>query len=277
MNINPTLKLDCCNKKKLSIKLIIKKKPKKETDYGIIAKDYNRFFVKCENCGHFYAKHKKSLVKNLYKEKYFISTYKNKEKLKEQFSKIINLPKSMSDNYKRIKRIKKFLSNNSKKNGISLLDVGSGMGVFPYIMSKNGFKVTSIEINKEQCKFLNEISKNKIKVINSDFKIKQNFKRKFDIITMNKVIEHLENPSYMISRAKEYLKKDGIIYIEVPDTLAIKGSKRYLWEEFGLGHYHVFSKKSLSAFIEKNKLFVKKIKSIKEPSKKHTIYCFCCF
>ena len=47
---------------------------------------------------------------------------------------------------------------------------------------------------------------------------------------MNKVIEHIKNPALMLKKAKKNLKKNGLIYIEVPD--ATKASKRVKIEEF---------------------------------------------
>ena len=100
MNIN------CCYKKKLIFKFL--KKTEKEVDFGISKKNYKRFFFKCEKCNHYYAKHKKNLIKNLYKENYFVSTYKNYKKLKETVEKILNFPIKKSDNKQRILNSKFF-------------------------------------------------------------------------------------------------------------------------------------------------------------------------
>jgi hypothetical protein len=76
----------------------------------------------------------------------------------------------------------------------------------------------------------------------------------------------------MLMRAKSILKKNGIIYIEVPDVLAAKKGKSR--EEFHIDHLHVFSKKSVFFLAKRINLNLKFVKSIREPSGKFTIYAF---
>ena len=51
-------------------------------------------------------------------------------------------------------------------------------------------------------------------------------KKKFDIITLNKVIEHVKNPKALIAKSIKNLKNNGVIYIEVPDEKAKTGGKK---------------------------------------------------
>lgn len=268
-NINPTLNINCCYKKKLIFKFL--KKPEKEVDFGISKKNYKRFFFKCEKCNHYYAKHKKNLIKNLYKENYFVSTYKNYKKLKETVEKILNLPIKKSDNKQRILRVQNFFKKKKIKK-ITLLDVGAGTGVFPISIMSRDIRVFANETNKTQCTFIKKYSKGKIKVINSSF-LKKNFnKQTFDFITFNKVLEHIERPSKFLIKAKKILKKNGYIYLEVPDIIAKKKLSQFPWEEFSIGHFHVFSPKSLKLFVENLNFKIVKLKRIVEPSGKHTIF-----
>ena len=48
------------------------------------------------------------------------------------------------------------------------------------------------------------------------------FKKKFDLISFNKVLEHLKNPIMLLKSSKRFLNKNGIVYIEVPDIKAKK-------------------------------------------------------
>ena len=50
----------------------------------------------------------------------------------------------------------------------------------------------------------------------------------YDIITFNKVLEHVYHPAEMVHHAFKYLKADGL-YIEVPD--AVNASKESLTEK----------------------------------------------
>ena len=85
-------------------------------------------------------------------------------------------------------------------------------------------------------------------------------KKKFDIITLNKVIEHVKNPKALIAKSMKNLKNNGVIYIEVPDEKAKTGGKKR--EEFFIDHLHVFSRKSLKMMAKKLNLKIEIIKSI---------------
>ena len=269
--INPSLNIDCCHIKKLILK--ISKKPFKEVDYGISKEKYKRKIYKCLKCNHHFAHHKRHLIADLYKNQYFLSTYKNYDTLKLQVEKILNLPKSKSDNKNRVLRIKNFLKRKKIKK-INLLDVGSGTGVFPISIAGKNIKVYSNEINNVQSKFIQKFSNNKITVFNSSF-LSKNFKskKKYDFITFNKVLEHIEYPSKFLKKTYKILNNSGYIYIEVPDIISKRKTSQYLWEEFGLGHLHIFSKKSLKLFVESLNYKIEELKSLVEPSGKHTIYC----
>ncbi len=265
-----------CNKKNIYKYLTYKKKPKSEIDFGFSDKGYLRFYYKCKICGHLIAKHKKSFFENLYSDLYFKSTYGNPKFLNQTFNRIRALPKKKSDNKQRIIRIKKFLAKQIIAKKIQILDIGSGTGIFPISIHNNKFKLTSIEPNKDCVKFILKKSNRKIKAISANFlKISSKDLTKYHLITFNKVLEHVEKPKLFLKKAIKFLKKKGIIYIEVPDVNAIydkkEGKNR---EEFALGHHHVFSEKSLYNLFVSCNMKVVKIESIRDPSGKYTLYGF---
>ena len=107
------------------------------------------------------------------------------------------------------------------------------------------------------------------------FKTKSNLKKiKFDLITFNKVIEHVPNPTRFLKNYLKYLKKNGFIYIEVPNIDAKEDPLGYEREEFFIEHHHIFSKLSLIFMLSKLKLNIIQIKKIREPSSKYTLFCF---
>ena len=265
-----------CRKKNLEKYLSFHKKPKKEVSFGISSSDYLRFYYKCKKCGHLLAKHKRNLIHNLYEKKYFISTYKSITKLNATFEKIQNLPKSKSDNFHRIKRVKKMAKLYLKKKKINLLDVGSGTGIFPIGMIEKKYSITALEPNKESADFISLKSKTKVKVIHGDFiKVKLIKFKKYDFVTFNKVLEHVEKPLLFLKKSLRLMKKKSLVYIEVPDAIAINDKKEGKnREEFGLGHHHVFTKKSLENLLKIAKLEILTLKQIREPSSKYTLYAF---
>ena len=257
------IKTSCFCKKKKIVKdiLIYDSKPLGETDFKINKKQYKRSYSKCKNCNHYFANHSYDLEK-LYQKNYSKFTYGTQKKIFNTFNKIINLPVSKSDNKNRVKRVSKDI----KKNFVCL-DVGSGLGVFPYELKKKDIKVYCLEKDKS----LNiHLKKLKLNVINySIFPKKKIFK--YDLITMNKIIEHIENPKLFIYKFLTLLKKKGYLYIEVPSINALKSKLGKKSEEFFIEHFHVFSKKSLEIFLKNINLKIVYIKNIRENSGKYTV------
>lgn len=254
------------NKKKIIFKYF--SKPKIETIFNNLDyKNYYRHYYKCENCEHYFS-NKNFFTNNFYESNYSDSTYK--VAIKKNFERVTNLPKKNSDNTYRVLRIKNFNKINFNIKYPKLLDIGSGIGVFPYQMKKNGWMVTALETDIASSEHINKNLK--IKCLNDDFnKIK--LKKKFDFITLNKVLEHVEFPQLFLKKATKLLKSKGVIYVEVPDAINA-GKKNKNREEFCIEHIHVFSLKSLKTMLENLKLKIMKIDTIKEPSGKFTIFAF---
>ena len=97
---------------------------------------------------------------------------------------------------------------------------------------------------------------------------------KFNIITLNKVLEHIKSPNKFLNKAKKFLKKDGYIYFEVPDIDKAKKISKYR-EEFTIEHIHGFTQNSILTLLKKCNLKVLEYKNIYEPSTKYTTYVFC--
>ena len=245
------------------------KKPNLEKTYSTINyRKYKRRYYKCQKCNHFSGVLKMSVGK-LYSSEYNNAIYSGM--LKKNFNKIKKLPNYKSDNFYRVNRIHNFIRQDKdlKNNKFKILDIGSGLGIFPYQMKKKKYHITALDPDRRSC---NHIKKNlRIKAIHGDF-LKLKLKTKFDLITLNKVAEHVESPEKMIKKAKKNLVLGGIIYIEVPDTTAQKKGKNR--EEFYIEHLHIFSKKSLSLLLKKTNLKTITIKQIVEPSGKFTVYAF---
>lgn len=262
--------LNCkiCKSKNLIKKFEYFKKPEEEIFYNKVNyKKYHRIYFKCKNCEH-YNGYCKMLINNLYSSNYNDSVYSGK--IKKNFNKIKNLPSRKSDNFFRIRRIDKFLKkNNFNKKKAQILDIGSGLGIFPYGIKKKGYNITGLDPDIKTCLHLK--NNLKIKAIYGDF-LNVKIKKKFELVTLNKVIEHIANPLVMLKKIKKIMNNDGYLYIEVPDIAAAKQGKNR--EEFHIDHLHVFSKKSLLNLSNQIKLKKLILKSIKEPSGKYTIFGF---
>ncbi len=254
------------NNKNVKLFYDYKSAPPLEPFYKI--KNYRRKIMKCKICGHFTAKHRIK-VSEFYKKNY--SLISHGKDMKKKFDKINNL-KSKSDNHHRVKRILSYFKRYRKKE-INLLDVGSGLSIFLYELRKKvDWKLIGIE---PDINFVNFAKQLNINIIHSNLKSNTFKKDNFNVITMNKIIEHVKDPVKLLKISKKLLINKGYIYIEVPDGYAASKHKDNKFrEEFFVDHLHVFSKKSLKNCIKLAGLNLLSCKSIKEKSGKLSLYAF---
>ena len=113
---------------------------------------------------------------------------------------------------------------------MKILDVGAGLGIFPYKLKSKIFKdIYLIETDSINIEFL----KNYLNFKNS-FKNPNNINKKilFDLITLNKVIEHVPNPSNFLKRYIKKLKKVQLILEEVTkDNISMSMHNFLIFEE----------------------------------------------
>jgi len=194
------------------------------------------------------------------------------KRMKETFLKILALPAEQSDNQARVKRVLEYAEKHlKKKEAHTLLDVGSGLAVFPYRMKEAGWNVTALDPDARAASHAREVAG--VRAIHADFLTwEPKPAERFDLITLNKVLEHVKDPIAMLSRARHWIRPGGILYVEVPDVSAAQdGPER---EEFFIEHLHVFSLKSLQAFADRSEWRVCSKNCLREPSGKFTCWAF---
>lgn len=246
---------EICNS---NLKLVktIHKPQKNENIFNFSKNKFLKKFYQCKNCYHIFNFH--SFLKNIdkiYADQYNKNAHKN---LEEKFHKINSLKKNKSSNLNRLEFLFKFIK---KKNKI--IDIGSGIGIFPFSLKKKGFEIDCIEYDKNANFFLNKIGLNSLRKSIINYKIP----RKYDFITFNKILEHLNIEQIKIILGN--INSGSKVYIEVPSIKAkIKGFKR---QEFFLEHQNIFSKKSLKILVKKLNFKVIKISDIKEVNHKFTL------
>lgn len=145
-----------------------------------------------------------------------------------------------------------------KANG-SLFDLGAGWGHFMLTGQMLGYDVYGIEIAEQPYLY----SKNDLKlpVDHIDFfEMKED--KKFDIVTMWDVLEHIDEADDVIAKCARITVKDGYIVIQVPqiDSYFAKKHKDN-WKMMGLDHVNYFGKKTITQLLEKHGYKVETIKS----------------
>jgi 2-polyprenyl-3-methyl-5-hydroxy-6-metoxy-1,4-benzoquinol methylase len=178
------------------------------------------------------------------------------------------LPEEMSDNLARVKRILGFFGNGADQKDV--LDIGSGLCVFPGRMKENGWRCTVVD--PDPCAVRHAENNVGISGISGDYS-EVTIPERFSLVTFNRVLEHVRDPAMLLRKAKDNLSPGGILYIEVPDgESAIRdGADR---EEFFIEHHHIFSMASLAHLILNAGFTGLSIVRTIEPSSKYTLYAF---
>ena len=102
--------------------------------------------------------------------------------------------------------------------GMKLLDIGAGGGFFPYVVKQKGFNVIGLEPNAGYAGYGKDEFDLDIRV---GFIQEAGFDRDcFDVITLNHVLEHLEDPYLALTRIRGWLKPGGYLNVEVPNIEA---------------------------------------------------------
>lgn len=187
-------------------------------------------------------------IKNFYKDNYF-NRSDNKSGYLNYFGALGGLEKTFS---KRLEEILKF------KKAKSILDIGSGPGIFLKVCKNKGIEAQGVEISEEAVDY----AKNVLNVSVTKSTLEEfNPKEKFDLITAWDVIEHITDPNLFLQKVHKILNKNGCFIFSTGDINSIiaKISGKN-WHLFTLpDHMFFYSKKSIKAILENNGFRVVKI------------------
>jgi SAM-dependent methyltransferase len=240
--------------------------PEGETEFDLRGGQYVRELLRCGSCGHFVSRTDLDLS-GLYEGDYMDATYAG-DRLRTTYDRIMALPPEGSDNVARVRRVVDEVGTTGR-----LLDVGSGLGVFPARMREAGWEVTALDPDPRAVAHTREVVG--VRAVEADFaRTGPGDLGTYDLITLNKVLEHVPDPVTMLAQAAALLEPDGVVYVELPDGegAATEGPGR---EEFFVEHLHVFSPASLALLVERAGLRLRRVERLREPSTKFTTFAFC--
>lgn len=239
-----TIECPICFQKKFSVKYTI-------NNYQI---------VQCDNCKLVMLNQKLKFeeVVDLYKNNYF-----NGNANGSGYFNYNTMEKSLRKNFR--KRVKKIIAQTGRN--ISLLDVGAGQGFFVDECLKEGIKAEGLEISKEALIYTEKELKIKMYAGTiEDFKPS----KKYDVITLWDVIEHVYEPNRFLKIINESLKDNGFIFLSTGDidsfVAKISGSA---WHLFNLPeHAYFYSKKTINKLLNKNDF---RVLSVEYPYFRYTL------
>lgn len=242
-------------------------RPEGETDFGF--DPYRRDLYLSPSTGHVVNRHGMDLG-GLYGGDYWDRTYGG-GRMARVFDKMMSLPEGASDNRGRVAYVNAGWHALGHDSGATLLDVGSGLAVFPAAMRATGWRATALDPDPRSARHAEE--KAGVEGLVADF-MTDSLDRQFDLVTFNKVLEHVPDPVAMLARTKSVLAPGGAVYVELPDgeaALAAEGPDR---EEFFIEHYCAFSAVSYALLARRAGFRLERVERLVEPSGKYTLRGF---
>lgn len=160
----------------------------------------NKKVYSCNNCGNAFT-YPKPQVPN-----YAMLDFHSGDRIKEnqQLTSILNLPDEVQYSYK----VQKELIGKYLKKGSEILEVGGGEGIFLECL-KNDYRVELIEPSKSAAL---RAEKRGIKVYN-ELLHKVSLEKRYDVLCMSHVLEHIDNPLETIEYLKEKVNPRGYILL----------------------------------------------------------------
>lgn len=131
-----------------------------------------------------------------------------------------------------------FLCEVLHKNS-AILDIGSGTGVFVYVLRKMGFNAAGLEPNEGYAKY----SIDELRVpVQVGFIQDIEDSTKYDLITLHHVLEHLDDPLGILRKTAPLLKDDGFLAIEVPNAENLRQDPK---NRYHAAHFYTFNPETL--------------------------------
>jgi 2-polyprenyl-3-methyl-5-hydroxy-6-metoxy-1,4-benzoquinol methylase len=202
--------------------------------------NYKHFhYYRCQKCQQVstYPLPNNTMIKKHYADKFREGNYQLLRKYSEQYKIVyayfVKLLKEQCEQ-----------QNTTLKNK-KILDIGCFTGEFLELMQQQGADVHGLELQPEAVKIANK--KMPGRVYEADVMSYKFSQKKYDIITLFGLVEHVTNPMQLLERCYNLLSKDGIIMVQTPNSssLLARSMKKY-WPPFSpIEHIHLFSRKSL--------------------------------
>lgn len=193
-------------------------------------KDIN--VLKCQKCGLEFLSQTTQADEKFYTQGQMHSTYNVENWIKSTFT----------DDKRRADFLRSIIKNKD------ILDFGTGNGGFLIQAKKYAQKVFGCDLDKS----LDEHYKqNNLEVKHS----LDEFNQKFDVITMFHCLEHIETPEPVLKKIKEYLKPNGKLIIEVPNSedalLTFYKSEAFKNFTYWSCHLYAYNNKNIRTLLKK--------------------------
>ena len=126
--------------------------------------------------------------------------------------------------------------------GARILDAGAGGGEVVYVLRALGFHASGLEPDEVYARHAREALG--VPVVTGFVQDAQFPAGSFDAVTMYHALEHVEDPSAILTRLRSWLVNNGVLLIEVPNVEAVCISPGH---RFHFAHFYNFNRRVLEA------------------------------
>lgn len=269
-----------CGSPPKRILLEISRPDRFELSVGIREDGYRRIWVECSGCG---AAANEHIPANLARLKELSSSYYEVDfkgsSIREKYDKVMSMLPGQSDNALRVRRIHRFMAawlGGKAAAAMKVLDIGAGTGVFlsRFLSAAEGgspWKGTAVEPDPHAAEHLGSLGL--FEVVHDIYRGQESL-RDFDLVTLNKIVEHVEDPVTLLNSTRTAMKADtGVLYVELPDKATIR--HRPAGDNIlGALHYHLHDIASTARLLEASGFDPLEIIKVVEPSGKISVAAF---
>lgn len=272
------LKLECalCSGKHFREILRIDKPDRFEQSIGLVSEGYDRRWFECQQCSgatNVLPSESEARLASLRAAYYEVDFIDSDINLK--YRRVMSMPFSESDNAGRVARVKKFVRRwSGARAQPRVMDIGAGIGVFLSRLvdqTSGAWQYLGVEPDPRAAAHLRQLEK--FEVVEGMY-LGQPDLRGFNLVTLNKVLEHIEQPlPFLLQVVQSLTPADGLLYVEVPDKLTA-GLRSPQDNILGALHCHLYDPTSLGYLLRRAGLELLCVKRVAEPSGKLTVYAF---
>ena len=222
-----------------------------------------RRWVRCDECGLIYgnplpAEDSLNRYYSLIAKEKFGGIYGN---IDDRFEFLVSMAN------KRLEKIERYACGRG-----SILDIGTGIGVFTGTALDRGWNAEGLEFTSEDCQYAREKFGLILKQENFyDF----NEDRKYDVVTLFEVIEHLHHPLKDLKQIYNLIKDEGLLVVATPiqDTLYGKKMKEnnVFWNV--VTHLSYFTRDVMVKYLQDSGFEIIEISGSNEGMGRMEFYC----
>lgn len=205
----------------------------------IIKKDYLDI-VKCQQCGMVF-------TNPIFKRKHYQKTYQTKE-----YQEIVKKLVIQSHEYRkqrfgreRIQIMQKFI----KQKKVDFLDLGCSTGFVVEAAEESGWNAVGVDLNPSAIRFG---QKKGLSIYQGNIFHPKLKDKKFDIISLFDVLEHLPFPKKTMGEVRKKLRKKGYVFLYVPNfdsasRMLMGKEAHFIWPSH---HLNYFTPKTIVKFLK---------------------------